>query len=89
MKVLCKKTVTRENPSNLAHFSISDQHFISFLAGEYYNITKNDNRTIYIEDILFWYTFPTMDGLYFFEDYFYTNQELRKLKLDKINESIV
>ena len=75
MKVLCKRTVTRESNSVI-------DVYISFLVGEYYNITKNSTRVIYIDGILFWHLFDTMDGLYFFEDYFYSVKELRKKKLD-------
>ena len=40
MKVLCKRTVTRESNSVI-------DVYISFLVGEYYNITKNSTMVYY------------------------------------------
>lgn len=79
MKVVCKRSVTRETSIK----SNRTPHFISFLINEYYNITNDSTRSIYVEGVLFWHRKEGMIGLYFFDEYFYTNQELRKIKLNK------
>jgi len=78
MKVLCKKTYfgTADSVNNILthkNFYDKDKYYDCVKNGKTYNVTNNFSHilTFYIS----------------FEEYFYTPQQLRKLKLKKINES--
>ena len=66
------------------------RNYMLFLVGNYYTITDSFLNAIFVEDVLFWCNNCDGDGLYYFGDYFCTIQEMRKLKLERIeNESIM
>lgn len=77
-KLYCKKT--------LNHFDL-----VFFYEGKIYTVINILNNDIRISDEVSSMSFfdisqSSLDE-YRFEDYFMTNKEYRKLKLDKINES--
>ena len=86
MKVYCKNSIDRFIPNGNNLLDIK-----RFKFGEFYNITddlcfinhQGVFNYIYIEGIIFWNE-KTNDNLYFFDDYFYTLKESRKIKLDMI-----
>jgi len=55
-------------------------------ADKYYIITDINMNAIYVDGVLFWCNKNIEgEGIMYFGDYFYTNQEYRKMKLDKLN----
>lgn len=74
MKVYCKKDVS---------FAIAHK---LFSAGNYYTITKSFMNAIYVDNVLFWTNSNGEPNVHYFNDYFYTMKELRKVKLDNLNK---
>jgi len=94
MKVLCKKNYLELNDETAYTSGIyydavfNDSNHIFIVSDRMFN-NKKLNYLFYINivDPSESYFFTRDNDLYF-DDYFYTLKELRKIKLDKINESI-
>ena len=78
-KVICKKTLKLNN----SKFHIAEVYYVSFIekSGLYIRTDKrvmNSGR---------WFNLPKSQSYRFnFNDYFYTVQEIRRMKLEALNE---
>ena len=73
-RLLCKKNTTNNNKYN---------KYELFLKNEYYIITIIDNVYVYVcHD---WYKLD-QNSIWYLWDFFYTPQEVRKLKLKQLND---
>ena len=81
MKLLCKKKSTVVEPGKY----ITPGKYYKFC--QFYGV---DERYYFLDDDIkkqVWFTTTNRDSLYYIWDYFYTPQEERKIKLEKLNET--
>ena len=81
-KLLCKKTTSRYNYKYLNTIIIDTASLKE--AGRYYNIFNIINNTIFFDDGDYYYLYPK--SLFYVWNYFYTPQELRKMKLERLKQ---
>lgn len=72
MRLMVKGTFVRVNDKNW---------FVYFYLGEFYEVDVRDYKYLFINSCQF--SFDDYDRLYVY-DYFYTEQEVRKMKLKKL-----